>query len=179
MADIDRTDSGRVVLRLDEDERTVLRSLAEQIIELVAAAERPDEDPLAALVGIDVHAERPSDPAVARLLPDAYRDDEEAASDFRRFTERALRDGKVANARSVLASLEGSGEKLVLSDAEVHAWVGFLNDARLALGTRLEITEESHDDLVDLPEGDPRFGWMQLYSWLTYLQDSVVELLLA
>lgn len=178
MADISRTDSGRVVLRLDGEERLVLRSLAEQIIELIAPDDAESTDPLAALVGIEAHAERSDDPAVARLLPDAYIDDDEAASDFRRFTERSLRDGKVANASSVITSLEQAGEKVVLSDAEVHAWIGFLNDARLALGARLEISDENHDALMDLSEDDPRTGFMALYSWLTYIQDGVVELLL-
>ena len=46
---------------------------------------------------------RPDDPVLERLLPDGYSEDEEGAedanADFRRYTERGLRDGKVANAR--------------------------------------------------------------------------------
>lgn len=177
MAQVEFSDSDRIVLRLDEDERSVLRSLAEQLIGLVGPQERVDDDPLAAIIGIDAQASKPDDPAVLRLLPDAYLDDEEAADDFRRFTERSLREGKVAHARAVIESLERSGDKVTLSDGEVASWLGMLNDARLALGVRLEITEDARGDLEDLDDEDPRAGWAEVYDWLTYVQDSLLQLL--
>lgn len=178
MAVVDRTDTGRIILVLEHEEKQVLRSLADQLIAFVAPVQRPDADPLYAIVGIEPEAHRPDDPALARLLPDAYRDDAEAADDFRRFTERALRETKLAHARTVLQSLERSGEKVTLAAAEIDSWLGFLNDARLTLGTRLEITEDNHDELEDLGPDDPRFGWMQVYGWLTSLQDALLHLLL-
>jgi len=174
-----RTDSGRVLVRLDELERSILRSLADQVIGLIApAAGTPDADPLAAMVGIADHAETPDDPVLARLLPDGYRDDPEAAGDFRRFTERGLREMKAAHARTVIAGLERSGDKVTLGDDECASWLGFLNDARLALGTRIGITEENHEELASLPDDDPRAAMFQVYDWLTFMQDSLVRVVL-
>lgn len=174
----DRTDTDRLVLRLESVERGVLLSLVEQMLHFVAPAESPSADPLAAMVGIDEEAVKPEDPALARLLPDAYLDDDEAAGDFRRFTERSLREIKLAHARSVEATLQRSGEKLVLSEDEALAWLGFLNDTRLALGTRIGITQDAHEEFGALPDEDPRTGTFQVYDWLTYLQDSLVQSLM-
>ena len=174
-----RTQTGRVVVRLGELERAMLTSLAEQVITLVApVAGGDDTDPLAALVGIGSSTSTPEDPALARLLPDGYRDDPEAAGDFRRFTELDLRQMKVAHARTVTACLERSGEKVTLTDDECASWLGLLNDARLALGTRVGITDDNHEELGALPDDDPRIPMLQVYDWLTYLQDSLVEVLL-
>ena len=172
-----RTRTGRTVLRVDTMEKTVLASLAEQMIAFVAPTQAPaSSDPLAAIVGIDEVAETPTDPALARMFPAAYRDDDEAAGDFRRFTERDLRALKIANATKVAGCLERSGEKLVLTGDEALCWLGFLNDTRIAIGTRLEITEENHDELAELPVEDPRAGLFDVYDWLTFLQDSLVQL---
>lgn len=169
--------SGPIQLTLDDAERAVMASLAEQLIGFVAPPPPgPDEDPLVAIVGIDSQARPPEDPALARLLPDAYLDDPAAANEFRRFTERDLRERKAQNARTVLAALEANAREL--SDDDVPAWLGFLNDARLTLGVRLGVTEDNHEELAALPADDPRSGVVPIYDWLTWLQDSLVTLLL-
>lgn len=150
-----RTASDRFSARFEESERALLRSLAEQLIDLVAPPEPldPDADPLARLVGLHPDSgDEPTDPALARLLPGAYRDDREAAAEFRRFTERSLREGKVAHARSVLATLDRSGEKVLLGQEEAASWLMALNDMRLALGTRLGVTEAEESDEADARE---------------------------
>lgn len=177
MAEIARSDTGRIVARLAAEEKAALRSLAAQIVDFVAPPAHASADPLAAMVGIDPEVEPPRDPALRRLLPDGYRDDPQSAHDFRRYTERSLRETKMAHARAVAASLEQSGEKVVLSDADVDSWLGFLNDARLTIGTRVGITDDD-DDLSDIDEGDPRFDWVQIYGWLTYLQDALLQALM-
>ena len=171
----ERTRKG-LVAHLDSDERRLLLSIAEQVIELVSPPPAPaDEDPLVALVGIDVDAQRSDDPAVARLFPDAFHDDEEAAQEFRRFTERDLRAGKVHNARVVMDTLGASSTASVaVADDSTLAWLQFLNDARLTIGTRLGITDESRDEFDQMDESDPRFAMAQIYDWLTYLQDSLI-----
>ena len=59
-----RTRTGRTVLRVDAMEKTVLVSLAEQMIAFVAPTQPATSvDPLAAIVGIDEVAETPTDPA--------------------------------------------------------------------------------------------------------------------
>lgn len=173
-----RTIGGRIVLRTDEVERTILGDVVTQLAELVEPEHDPDEDPLARLVGIDPEAERPDDPALARLFPDAYADDDEAAAEFRRFTERSLRDGKVANARTVLDTLARSGDKVTLSDAEAQSWLGTLNDLRLALGSRLGIEEDNHHVFAALPDAHPAAAAYHLYDWLSYLQETLVRALI-
>ncbi len=164
-------------INLEQVERELLLSLAKQLIAFVEPDPvSADADPLATMVGIDLSAETPDDPALARLLPDAFIDDPDAAVEFRRFTERDLRAGKVANATTVATDIEAGLD--VLPDDHVAAWLGFLNDTRLALGTRIEITEDNHDELDALPDEDPRAGMFHVYDWLTYLQDSLVHLLL-
>lgn len=173
-----RTATGRVVLRLDEVERGLLGSLVGQLLELVAPEDDPwgqDADPLARMVGIDPDAERPDDPALARLLPDAYADDDEASAEFRRFTERTLRETKMEHAGVVLRALADAGGKVTVPDDEVKAWMGALNDLRLALGTRLELTEENHEEFYELDEGDPAFMHVHVYDWLTFLQETLVQ----
>jgi hypothetical protein len=172
-----RTIGGRIVLRSDELELGLLADLVTQLTDFVAPDDGPDEDPLARLVGIDPDAERSDDPALARLFPDAYTDDEDASSQFRRFTERSLRDTKLAHASTVLDCLARSGEKVTLSDAEAQAWVGTLNDLRLTLGSRLGVEEHNHDMFASLPEADPAFATYQVYDWLTYLQETLVRTL--
>lgn len=170
-----RRSGGRFVLRADPTERTILADLVRQLVELVEPHDDADADPLARMVGIDPDAERPDDPALARLFPDAY-DDDESASEFRRFTERSLRDAKVAHARTVLDGLEASGDKVVLNEAQAISWLGTLNDLRLTLGSRLGITDE-RDDWEMLPEGHPAALLFSLYDWLTFLQETLVHAL--
>ena len=95
---------------------------------------------------------------LARLFPDAYRDDEETAVEFRRYTEHSLREAKHANARMALATLDGPGTEHRLTDEEVQAWLGSLNDLRLALGTKLDVTEDWHEQAADLDRDDPAAG---------------------
>ncbi|HEX9352206.1 MAG TPA: DUF2017 domain-containing protein, partial [Streptosporangiaceae bacterium] len=119
----------------------------------------------------------PDDPVLARLLPDAYQDDAEAAGDFRRFTEQELRNGKAAAARTVLATLPEDGGRVRLSEEEAQVWLRALNDVRLALGVRLSITEDFEARLQDLDPADPRSAYMWVYDWLTFLQETLVRAL--
>lgn len=171
-----RTATGRIVLRVDQVERGLLASVARQVIDLVKPEELPaDADPLAAQLGwMEGDVGLSDDPAVARLLPNAY-DDEQDSADFRRFTERDLRQAKVQHASTVLAEVERSGDKITVGSAE--SWLGTLNDARLAIGTRIHISEENHEELADLPDDDPRAGLFHVYDWLTFLQESLVRCL--
>jgi hypothetical protein len=134
-------------------------------------------DDVAALLGHPGSATPPDDPVLARLLPDAYRDDTEAAGEFRRFTEQDLRSGKLAAARTVLDTLPEQGGKVELSEQDGQIWLRALNDVRLALGVRLEITEDTAQRTQDLDPADPRSAYMWVYDWLTYLQETLVRAL--
>lgn len=173
-----RTATGRIVLRVDVVEKGLLTTLLEQLVEFVTPEGAEDEDPLVSLVGLDPDAARPDDPALARLFPDAYLDDVDSSAQFRRFTERSLRETKLAHAATALDTLRRSGEKVTLSADEAGAWLGALNDVRLALGTRLGVTEESMAELAELPDDDPRAATFHVYDWLTYLQETLVRALM-
>lgn len=173
-----RRTAGRVVIRLDAVERGLLRDLLGQLRELVQPGRGPadeESDPLARMVGIDPAASTPTDPALLRLFPDGYGDDEpEAAAEFRRFTERSLREGKVANAERMMGALDGPGNKVVLEREDALAWLGALNDLRLTIGTRLGVTE----DLEDRPPGgtdEAALVVYGVYDWLTFLQETLVQ----
>jgi hypothetical protein len=164
-----------VEAKVDAVEARVLGQCAAELLELLGDSDEVPDDPIAAMVGIasgDVRT--PEDPALARLLPDAYGDDPDAAVDFRRYTEADLRAGKRAAASTALARLqplvEGGG-RLVLDRDECDAWLSWLNDIRLVLGTRLEVTEDTdYDDAEEEPA-------LAVYSWLGWLQESLLSCL--
>ena len=166
---------GGVRADLDPVEVDVLSAVCSDLLVLLGEQDAADADPLAALVGLsDGPAERPEDPALARLLPDAYGDDDAAATEFRRYTEGDLRAGKRANASAVLASLSpltDRGGRLLLDRDQADAWLGCLNDLRLVLGTRLEVTEETE---LDPDDDGPRGQALQVYAWLGWLQESLL-----
>jgi hypothetical protein len=132
---------------------------------------------LEAMFALSDSATPPDDPVLARLLPDAYPDDPAAAGEFRRYTESGLRSGKVAAARTVLATLPEDGGRVRLSADEAQAWLRSLNDIRLALGVRLEVTEDRDVMLKRASQGGPQAAGLWIYDWLTLLQESLVEAL--
>lgn len=181
--------SKRVVGTLTGFQADLLRSLAAQLIELLGDQQPTgagEVDPLEALVGLTGPTSEPEDPVLARLLPSAYRDDEEAAGEFRRFTETSLREAKSSGARAVIEDLTDAGlpERDVgaglvidveLDTSRAQAWLRTLTDLRLALATRLGVSEDDHDYWASLPEEDPRTHAYHIFEWLGYLQETLVE----
>jgi hypothetical protein len=137
----------------------------------------PGADELAAMVGLSDSSELPDDPVLARLLPDGYRDDPDAAQDFRRFTESGLRSAKVAAAQTVLATMPPGGGRVRLSQEQAQEWLRALNDVRLALGVRLGVTDDFDGLNDDVGPHDPRFAYFQIYQWLAYIQESLISAL--
>jgi hypothetical protein len=87
---------GKLTLKLDDAELGVLSQLFEQMAELLDDPEsQTNSDPLAQLLNMGGSTQISEDPALARLFPDGYSDDEHASADFRRFTEQDLRAQKV------------------------------------------------------------------------------------
>ncbi|MFJ8312484.1 MULTISPECIES: DUF2017 domain-containing protein [unclassified Streptomyces] len=182
---------GGAAVALDEVEIAILRSLAVQLLELVGPGDEPAEgaDPLAALFA-EGPSEPPSDPALARLFPDAYASDEsdelrDKSSEFRRFTENDLRSRKRADALAVVHGLDAltpkgdGGAVLKLTAEDSRHWLGALNDLRLTIGTRLEVTDEDESgELYRLPDDDPRKPMVMAYLWLGVLQETLVETLM-
>jgi hypothetical protein len=181
-----RSRHGVVQATFAAEEVQLLRGLIGELVELIyddAPPRRSEvaEDSLAAIVGDLGSPEPPEDAVLARLFPTAYEDDEEAASDFRRFTERGLRDGKVASAQAVLESLgdpEFSDQVTVALDPrETQSWLRTFTDLRLALGTRLGVEQDDEDEWEKLPDSDPRRHVYGVYLWLGWVQESLVQAL--
>lgn len=166
-----RSSKGKVTLSLSEDERTLLIDLYRQMHNLLETPDVPtNDDPIAALVGLDGPTREPADPAVARLFPNAYLDDKNAAQDFRRYTEPDLRNEKIQNLELVSSALVQDLIAHELNEQEVGAWLKSLNDLRLVLGTRIGISDDYREEIAD----DPGF---HLYDYLTYLQGTLIDAL--
>jgi hypothetical protein len=149
---------GDVVARLDPAEAGIVGLLLDQLEQLLAA----DADDVA------------GDPVMARLLPDGHRSDPELAADYRELTESSLRSGKSDDLAIVRATLPDGGGEVRLDPDQAGAWLRTSNDLRLALGTRLDITEDTEppDEIAD--EQDQQLA---VYYWLTALQGSLVDAL--
>jgi hypothetical protein len=169
-----------VEAKLEPVEAVILAQCAQELLSLLGETEDVPDDPIEAMVGLPSGDVRPpEDPALARLLPDAYGDDPAAASDFRRYTEADLRAGKRSSASAVLVGLQpllADGGKLTLSRDDADAWLWWLNDIRLVLGTRLDVTEDTFDE-GDLADDDPRAQIRAIYGWLGWLQESLISCL--
>jgi len=201
-----RRSRGRVSARFTAAQAVILRNLVSQVAELMGTAADPGAadpgaaDPaaagspagqgragpgepglsleeLAAAIGATGPTSPPEDPVLARLLPDAYREDPEAAGEFRRYTEQGLRSGKVAAAQTVLDTLPAGGGRVRLGPEDAQAWLRSLNDVRLAIGTVLGITEDYEDEMEAASWADPRSAYLEVYHWLGYVQDSLVRAL--
>jgi Domain of unknown function (DUF2017) len=169
-------------------EADLLRSLASQLVELLrneVAVPHESTDPFEQMMDFTGPTTEPDDPVLARLFPTAYPDDEEAAGEFRRFTEGALRDSKARAASLIIDTLEESGlpdeltEDGLQIDVELdpgaaQSWLRSFTDVRLALATRLGIEDEDEDYWLSLPEEDPRAHVHDIYDWVGYLQETLV-----
>jgi hypothetical protein len=192
---------GEVRARLADGERRVLHDLFTEVHDLLEDPAPPSEDdPLAELVGIGTAVRPPDDPALARLLPDAHKDDPRASAEFRRYTESGLRARKRQGLELALRTLE-RGAPVRLDEAEASAWLVALTDVRLVLAERIGLkTDEDHAILeqvvAQLAEAEPPAGsedsdddgvdaaerlamTLALYDFLAWLQETLVEAMAA
>ena len=183
--------TGLVIANFTGFEAELLRSLAGQLVELLrneAAQPRDDQDPFEAMLDFSGPTNEPDDPVLARLFPTAYADDEEAAAEFRRFTEGSLRDGKAAAAVKVIDCLEeawlpdeltedGLHFDVELDEPTAETWMRSFTDIRLALATRLGVEEGDEEYWHNLPDESPEAQAHDIYEWVGYLQETLVEAL--
>lgn len=137
---------------LGEEEKALIAELSGQ---LVALLEGRDE----------------SDPAVSRLLPPGYADDDEANAEFRRLTVDDLTAGKIRNAEMVRESLASADHKAPLTPEAEQAWLRSLTDLRLTLASRLGLTDEG----FAAGASDDRAMLENVYEWLGFVQESLVR----
>jgi hypothetical protein len=185
-----KTPDGTLVVGFSPVESDIVADLAAQIAGMLAPlASSSDADPLYDLVGIGGRSAIDADPAIARLLPDAYGDDSDASSDFRALTERSLASRKVANARVVIATLERDSVErdsverdsverdsasVALSPAEAQSWLRTLSDIRLTIAARLGIERDGDEGATD---SDAAVALHDLYDWLAFVTESLLDAL--
>ena len=149
---IEPAGDGGYLLRLPEEERQLLRFLPDELRSLLEVM--------------------PGDPALRRLFPRAYEDEQDEAA-YRELMGNELAEGR--NRALQVLSETATAERLTAEQAQ--AWLTALNDLRLVLGTRLDVTDESL--LEGLAENDPRAPELALYAYLSWLQEQLVEALSA
>jgi hypothetical protein len=138
------TAGGRIQVHLHQSIWDLLGTLCDQLEELLQR-EHPS-----------------SDPAMARLFPPAYPDDPLRELEFERMTGDDLTRGRLASLRTMRASLGASA----LDEEQSLAWLGTLNDVRLVLGSRLDVTEESTAGDFPIEEDAATFEVYQLLGGL-------------
>ncbi len=184
---------GKVVAsHLSGYEVELLSSLVVQLVEMVSDGipgqykTTPESDDPFETWARDLEAhpdepEVPEDPVLQRLFPNAYPHDPDAASDFRRFTEHDLRAKKIADAQLVLqrlAQTQQGAHELRIPVEEADQWLRTLTSVRLAVATRLGITDaEAAGELAELPDDDPRAYMLSIYDWLGFAQETLVSAL--
>ncbi len=142
----------RFEVRLSAREREALRTLPPQLRELLQ-----EEDPS-------------SDEAVARLFPPAYRDDPIRNLEYEHVASGELLGGRLTS----LDTMERTLDAPSLTEEELLAWLGVVNDSRLVLGTRLGVTEESTERDF---RSDPQAATYGLYVYLSWLLEAIVDAL--
>jgi hypothetical protein len=174
------TRDGGASVWLSAGEATLLRTLIVPVMDLIGG-DRPEggrsvADDLEKLLEAE-GPKAPDDPVLARLLPDAYRDDPESASEFRKYTEGSLREAKKYFAQTVLDTLPEGGGRVRLTGDQARDWLRALNDVRLTFGVRLEVTEDFEEQLAALDPEDPKVAAFEVYGWLGAVQESLVQAL--
>ena len=139
---------GRYVLRLEAQERQLIRQLLGELRELLA-------------LGAD-------DPRVRRLYPAAYAEDPEFEDEYRKLTREELQSGRLASVAAVEESIDADA----LSPDDLTAWMQAVNSLRLILGTMLDISDDDQELAFD--PNDPNARTIALYGYLGGLLDEIV-----
>src|SRR3954451_3366603 len=147
---IKRLRSGRFTLRIPDEERDLLRRVPGQLRELLGTDE----------------------PSLRRLFPPAYLDDPEKDADY----QRLMREELLVRHEAALTIMEETVDATDLDESQLTAWMSALNELRLVLGTRLDVSEDDDFNAHLDPENElaPAYA---LYGYLGWLQEEVVTAL--
>lgn len=177
---VQTADGARFVSALEPHEAALLKNMATSVQEMLDARQSASpSDPLEQITGIRTgNSQPPDDATMRRLLPDFVKDDQPGREDqadsnsvLRNLHEPEIIDVKIAAAQRLLDTLPDGGGPLELTEADAEAWTAAVNDMRLALGTMLEIGPDVADRL---PAGHPMATHLEVYQWLTVLQEYLV-----
>ena len=180
---VESADGPRFRSALDSHEAALLKNLVASMIGLLDERESsspPDE--LEQITGMKTgNAEPPDNVTLQRLLPDFSKPDKpdpsgEEATDslnaaLRSLYEPAIIDAKRVAAQQLLDTLPDDGGRFELTEDAANAWTAAVNDLRLALGTMLDIRPDGPDRL---PDDHPLAPHLDVYQWLTVLQEYLV-----
>lgn len=180
---VETPDGARYRSAMAAHESALLQSLTTSMLEMLADRESDSpRDELEELTGMRTGNSRPpEDETMRRLLPDFYRAArdhpagsgtvESLNSALRSLHEPAIIDAKRQACQCLLDTLPAAGGKFELTEDAAHSWAAAVNDLRLALGTMLEIGPDGPDRL---PPEHPMAGHLDVYQWLTVLQEYLV-----
>jgi hypothetical protein len=140
-------------LRLEPGEAEVLRQLIDELLDVLRREEADDR-------------------VSQRLFPDAYDSAEDTAA-YNELVSDQLRRDKIGSLRGVRNDLGRDGVDITLSRQSSERWLTALTDLRLALGTRLEMTEQKM--AADLDPQDPQAPWLAVLHWLGWVQESMLQ----
>ena len=155
MAGFDRKSGGQVRAKFDEPEADVLRGLLAEM-RILLEADLPREDPV-----------------TARIFPQAYSEPDDQSA-YQELIGGQLREHKLAALNAVSTALGDQGKvKITLEGDQVESWLAVLTDIRLAIGTRLEVTEETMERELD--EDDPDGPALAALHWLGWMQESILQ----
>jgi hypothetical protein len=150
---VSRRADGRFDIHLPSVERELLRTLPASMRRALAEGTAHD------------------DPGLARLNPKAYPDDRELEAEYRDLIGNELNAGRLA----AFDTLEATADEPTLDESQLQAWMRAINDTRLLLGSRLNVTEEPADR--DVPDDHPDAQAIAIYDYLSWLEEQVVDAL--
>src|SRR5688572_455666 len=119
---IRRTRRG-IEMSLPKEERELVGALVGQLRELL-------------LDDLDLTPDENGASHLRRLFPTAYVDDPQHERDYQSLVRGTLLEGRLAALDTIDATLDAK----VLDDEQLGCWMGGVNDLRLVLGTRLDVS---------------------------------------
>lgn len=147
---VHRARGGGYELAFPDQERELLADLAGQLVDVLTAST--------------------DDPIVRRLFPTAYHEDAEKDREYQQLVRDELVERRLANLAVIRSTAPGATE---LDEAQLTAWLQAVNDLRLVLGTRLDVTEAP----IELDEDDPDLGVHLVYDYLGGVLAEIVDTL--
>lgn len=143
-----RTRDGTFQLKLGDDERDLIASLATQLRDLLVSDETD---------------------GLERLFPPAYANDPDREEEYQVLTHDELIEKRLA----AVDVVEHTVTQTTLDEDQLTAWMNSINSLRLVLGTRLDVTEDMDEIALD----DPRATAFAIYQYLTHLLAEIVHAL--
>ena len=148
-----RNSDGDYLVRIAEEERDLLEHLVPQLRDLLVAT-----SPIGEI-----------DPAAKRLFPTAYNEDPDDDATY----QELMRDQLLAARLDALDVLEATTQAERLSEDQLDSWMNCINQMRLVLGTRLDVSED--DEPTDMDSDDPSTAAMATYHYLGHVLGEILD----